>query len=297
MGWLWLVVRHAAGVHRWWQPAKTEGQLWPGSRQAALEVAVGCRHGALLSCVQVQASGSALHRALHSAAGIGSAAMQGEEAVAAAPASPPRRGFASLLVSKLLRSTPNLQEAGSLQGPAAPQLAAEGGLSDADSDAGLDATAATTLPRWTAGTTAASELAAGGAGNRGGTSAAGVAAALGGGPGAVGPRTLTLAGVQQCVTSLAALQGRVRDLAGRSQTMQAALAARLEPRRRGQQQSAALAALAGEAAHCRRQAAEVRQQLAEVQAATAAAARQATVRAQALVTTLKVMQASERRVG
>lgn len=108
---------------------------------------------------------------------------------------------------------------------------------------------------------------------------------------------LTLAGVQQCITSLAALQSRLRDLAGRSQALQAALAARMEPQRQRQQQQAALAALAGEAARCRQRESEVQQQLAEVQAATAAVSKQATVRAQALVTTLKVMQAAGRRVG
>lgn len=226
-------------------------------------------------------------------------------AAAPAPASPARRGFASLLVSKLLRSNHNLQEAGSPQGSAAvADLAAEGGLSDAESDAGSDATATTKLSRiTTAATTAASELPLGGVaaggGSRGGApaAAAATAAAVAAAPGVAGPRVLTLAGVQQCITSLAALQGRVRDLAGRSQALQAALAARLRPQRQRQHQAAALAALAGDAERCRRQAAEVQQQLSEVQTATAAAAKQATVRAQALVTTLKVMQAADRQVG
>ncbi|KAL4854482.1 UV radiation resistance associated protein [Chlorella vulgaris] len=136
------------------------------------------------------------------------------------------------------------------------------------------------------------------------TSLAGTAAAAGtakgtpaGGSSTVGAKTLTLAGTYQYITSLAALQGRLRDLVGRSQALQQQLAEALGPEavRQRQQQQLRDSALEGE--RCRQRAAEVRGEVAEVQAEATGARKQATVRAQALVTTLKVMQASSRRMG
>lgn len=234
-------------------------------------------------------------------------ATAGEERAEGGAPGPGRR-FASLLVSKLLRSTANLQEAGALGSHA--DLAAElaGASSDAESDAGSDATGTTattrrttaTAPGEAAGPGAAAGAAAAGTvqGSSGGGSSRAVGAAASGMPGgsSVATKALTLASAHQCVSSLVALQSRLRDLAGRSQALQQQLAQWLGPEQQRRQQNAALAALADEAARCRRQAAEVQQQVADVQAAAAAAKKQATVRAQALVTVLKVMTAADRRV-
>lgn len=234
-------------------------------------------------------------------------ATAGEERAEGGGPGPGRR-FASLLVSKLLRSTANLQEAGALGSHA--DLAAElgGASSDAESDAGSDAAGTTattrrttaTAPGEAAGPAAAAVAAAAGTvqGSSGGGSSRAVGAAASGMPGgsSVATKALTLASAHQCVSSLVALQSRLRDLAGRSQALQQQMAQRLGPEQQRRQQNAALAALADEAARCRRQAAEVQQQVADVQAAAAAAKKQATVRAQALVTVLKVMTAADRRV-
>ena len=109
-------------------------------------------------------------------------------------------------------------------------------------------------------------------------------------------KPLSLAAAHECVASLAALQSRLRDLTGRSQALQAALEARLGPEQRRRRQQAALAAAAAEAAACRQRAEQMQRQVEEVRAATVAARKVAVVRAQALVTTLKVMQAADRRV-
>ena len=227
-------------------------------------------------------------------------------AAAAAPAGATRR-FANLLVSKLLRSTPNLQvqrastpawQAALAKPPSSPvtdwlpllpqdasspnsELLLDGAVSDADSDAGSDTTVASqqALPA------APSEPPPGQAAQRPLAAVAGVA------------KPLTLAGVQQYVTSLAALQARLRDLAGRSQALQQQLRLRLGLEHERHLQQHALAGLGGEAARCRRQAADLHEHLADMQAATVARKKQATVCAQALVTTLKVMQAASRRVG
>ena len=227
----------------------------------------------------------------------------GEERGEGAAAGPgPGRRFASLLVSKLLRSTPNLQETGSLgAADLAPEFSGAGSDAESEDAAGSDITSTTATTRRTTATAPGELLApaAAGAGARpsgsGSSSRAAVAAGGGGGGGSV--KTLTLASAHQCVASLVALQSRLRDLWGRSQALQQQLGQRLEPERQRQQQDAVLVALAAEAARCRSQAAEVQERVAEVQAAAAALKKQATVRAQALVTVLKVMQAAERRVG
>lgn len=221
------------------------------------------------------------------------------EGAAAAPGA--GRRFASLLVSKLVgRSTPNLQDAAGSLGTSSAAAAAGAAdaaseHSDAESDAGSEWTAITSTSRLTTATeapaaAAAAAAAAGGPASR----AAGGAGSSGGGGGA---KAITLASACQCVASLAALQARLRDLAGRSQALQQQLAAGLEPRQRRRQQDAALAALGAEAEGCRRRADEAQRELAELRAAAAGNRKLATVRAQALVTSLKVMQGADRRVG
>lgn len=200
-----------------------------------------------------------------------------------------------------------LQDAASLGGAGAEHAVHSGAaLSDADSEAGCDLTVASRFTAGTAGT-ASSELLAATAGLGGRAVAAAAAAGVAASPpppasaaGAAGPggsRLLTLVGAHQCITSIVALQSRLRDLAGRSQALQEQLQQRLGPRQQQQAQQHSLAALAQDTARCRQQAAEAQRELAEVQAAAGAAKKLTTVRSQALVTTLKVMQAADRRIG
>jgi hypothetical protein len=221
------------------------------------------------------------------------------DSAAGAPAGATRR-FANLLVSKLLRSAPNLQEAGRL-GLNGPELLLDSSTSDGESEAASDVTAVTTAAATTPGSHDRLAAAEGAPGRAGIAAAAGTAAGAkgtpAGGGSTVGAKTLTLAGTYQYITSLAALQGRLRDLVGRSRALQQQLAEALGPEAVRQRQQQQLRDAALEAERCRQRAAEVRGEAAEVQAEAAAAKKQATVRAQALVTTLKVMQASSRRMG
>ena len=218
------------------------------------------------------------------------AARAEHQAGAAAAVPGATRRFASMVIGKLLRA------GGGEGGGAGAEGGSEGGgpESDAESEAG---SVGSTASRETAATAATSAAASAGAGGAGVLPAA-VGARVAALPAGVALGTpLAASAIQQCIVSLLALQHRLDQLQQQSEQQALALDARLRERQQARQQQESLAACRRRVERLRRRAAQAAAALEEAHGAAAAARRGAAVRAQALVTTLRVLQAAEQRLG